>query len=176
MAHVLVSCGPPSCRPWRSLLARVPWLDSGLWLMFLCRRRPRLSFILRARELPFGAASARMSPVAWLRPVAYLHGLAPPLFALRHLAPLSIAIDAVHASLFLQALELPFLAVSARTCPVACFRPGPVSRKRSLRIARFIRRPASAEVRFGRRPLRQKRSAEADVCPSGPLPKRTCTI
>jgi len=142
----LFLAGPRAAVLWQSLLTQVPGLDSGLWLMFLCRRRPRLSFILRARELPFGAASARMSPVAWLRPVAYLHGLAPPLFALRHLAPLSIAIDAVHASLFLQALELPFLAVSSRTCPVACFRPVAHVRALAPSVPLFFCGPSSCRL------------------------------
>ena len=119
----LFLAGPRAAVLWQSLLARVPGLDSGQWLMFLCRRRPRLSFILRARDLPFVASSARTSPVAGLRPVAHLYGPVPLPFALRLLAPLSIAAHAVHTSLFLQALELPLLAVSSRMCPATCLRP-----------------------------------------------------
>ena len=108
----LFPAGPRAAVLWQSLLARVPGLDSGQWLMFLCRRRPRLSFILRARDLPFVASSARTSPVAGLRPVAHLYGPVPLPFALWLLSPLSIAAHAVHTSLFLQDV---LLQVYART-------------------------------------------------------------
>ena len=64
-----------------------------------------------------------MSPVAWLRPVANFHVLAPPLLALQHLIPLNLATGAVHASLIRQALELPFGVASACMSPVAWPQP-----------------------------------------------------
>ena len=119
----LFSCVPSSCRFWQSLPVRVPWLDFGLWLMFVFWRCPCISLFLRALELALGAVSARMSPVAWLRPVALFHVLAAPLFVLHLLTPLSLAIGAAHASLFLRALGLLFGAVPACMSPVAWLRP-----------------------------------------------------